>query len=155
MSSNPLWAPLTGASFFAPLEQALRDGDRGSCLTGLVEGSRALLLNLLTARAAGPFLVVVPDDSALEAYDRDLSAFAALLDRDPKRIVVLPALDADPYDGIAPHPEVCRERVVALDRLSRGTLDLLLVPVRALLHPLPTMEQWQSWTRVIRRGDEL
>jgi len=155
MSSNPLWAPLTGAPFFAPLEQSLRDGDRGGCLTGLVEGSRALLLNLLAARAAGPFLVVVPDDSALEAYDRDLSAFASLLGRDPKRIVALPALDADPYDGIAPHPEVCRERVVALDRLSRGTLDLLLVPVRALLHPLPTQEQWQSWTRVIRRGEEL
>jgi transcription-repair coupling factor (superfamily II helicase) len=155
MSSNPLWAPLTRAAFFAPLEQALGQGATGACLTGLVEGSRGLLLDLLVARGAGPFLLVVPDDAALEAYSRDLSAFATLLGHDPRRIVVLPALDADPYDGIAPHPEVCRERVVALDRLARGELDLLLVPVRALLQPLPTVERWKSWSRVIRRGDEL
>jgi transcription-repair coupling factor (superfamily II helicase) len=34
-------------------------------------------------------------------------------------------------------------------------MDMLLVPVRALLNPLPSPEEWSAWTRVIRRGDTL
>jgi len=150
-----LWAPVLRAPFFEDLEREIRNGGSGLCLSGLVEGSRALVLGLLAARGVGGLLVVVPNDTAVEAYDRDLSALTTLLGRDPNRIVVLPAMDADPYDGIAPHPEVVRERVLALDRLSRGDVDVLLVPARALLHPLPSPADWRSWTRVIRRGDEL
>ena len=149
------WSPVTGAPFFEELEREIREGRPGLALSGLVEGSRALVLLLLVARGAGPLLLVVPDDTALEAYERDLGALGALLGLAPGRVVTLPALDADPYDAIAAHPEVVRERVVALDRLSRGALDVLLTPARALLHPLPAPAEWRSWTRRIRRGDEL
>jgi len=148
------WSPVTGAPFFRELERSLLARE-SVCLTGLVEGARALVLALLARRGAGPLVLVVPDDGALEAYRRDLTAFAALLGSDTGRIVTLPALDADPYDRIAPHPEVVRERILALERLSRGTFDILLLPARTLLARLPRPEQWQSWTRVIRRGEEL
>ena len=60
-----------------------------------------------------------------------------------------------PTTGSRPTPRSCANASWRSTACSRGTLDMLLVPVRALLHPLPTTEEWQSWTRVIRRGDEL
>jgi transcription-repair coupling factor (superfamily II helicase) len=152
---QPLWAPLFRAPFFEALERRINNGSKGLCLSGLVEGARALVLSLLSARTEKALLLVLPDDNALEAYRRDLSAFAELLDRDPKRIMTFPALDADPYYGIAPHPEVARERILALNALPRGGVDILLAPARALLELLPAPRESSSWTRVIRKGDSL
>ncbi len=151
-----LFAPLLEAPFFRALEQRVREAERGEiALSGLVEGSRSLVLTVLAERAGKRMLLVVADDGALEAYRRDLSASATILGRDPRRVVVLPAMDADPYDGIAPHPEVTRDRVVALGRLARGDVDFLLVPARALLGLVPSPEELASRTRKIRKGDTL
>ncbi len=152
---RPLRASLNRAPFFEALERRIADGSKGSCLTGLVEGARALVLSLLSARTAKPLLLVLPDYNALAAYRRDLSVFAELLGRDPKRIMAFPALDADPYFRIAPHPEVVRERILALHALARGGVDVLLAPARTLQELLPAPRESSSWTRVIRKGDTL
>jgi transcription-repair coupling factor (superfamily II helicase) len=153
---SQLWTPLLEAPFFRDLAARMEvERPRDLRVDGLVEGSRALVLTLLGAQLGRGMLLVLPDDAALESYRRDLSAFAALSGRDPRRIVVFPAMDADPYDGIAAHPEVVRERVVALERLRFGKIDVLLVPVRALLGPLPSPHDWSSWARSIRSGDAL
>jgi hypothetical protein len=68
-------------------------------------------------------LLVVHDDAALSAWQRDLGAMAHLAGRDPRGIVAMPALVCDPYNDIPPHPEVERERVRALGRLARGDLE--------------------------------
>jgi transcription-repair coupling factor (superfamily II helicase) len=149
------WGSLLRSPFFNELEQRVARAERGLCLTGLVEGSRALILTLLAGRAGRPILLVLPDDTAVEAYRRDLSAFAELMGRDRERIVVLPALDVDPYAGIPPHPEVVRERVVALAQLRRDDLDFLLVPVRTLLQPLPSPEELGRCTRTVRKEASL
>ncbi len=149
-----LWRPVLRAPFFTDLEARLERGERGVCIAGLVDGARALVPVLLAARGDRPLMLVVPDDAALDTYRRDLAALAGLTGLDSERVVVLPALDADPYDGIAPHPEVVRERVVALGRLIRGDLSLLVTPARALLAWLPSRDEWSGRTRVIRVGDE-
>jgi transcription-repair coupling factor (superfamily II helicase) len=100
-------------------------------------------------------LVVVPDDRALDVHQRDLAAFATLVGRDPKRVGIFPALDADPHAGIAPHPEVVRDRVLALGRLARGEIDLLVVPVRALLQKLPAPEELRARVRTLVPGGSL
>jgi transcription-repair coupling factor (superfamily II helicase) len=151
----PLWSPLARAPFFSNLERSIREGARGLRLTGLVEGARSLVLHMLAMRTERSVLLVLPDDNAVEAYRRDLSAFAGQLGRDPKRIITFPALEADPYYGIAPHAEVARERILALDALPRGKVDILLAPTRALLDLLPTPGAWNSCSRVIRPGDTL
>jgi transcription-repair coupling factor (superfamily II helicase) len=154
-ADRSLWTPILEAPFFERVERCLRGDERPLCLSGLVEGSRALVLSLLAGRTGRPLMLVVPDDAALDAYRRDLVAVAGLLGRRPERVVLLPALDADPYDGIPPHPEIVRERVVALGRLFRRDLDVLILPVRALLQWLPSPEEWAARTRTIRKGDEL
>jgi transcription-repair coupling factor (superfamily II helicase) len=154
-SELTLWRPLIEAPFLADLDRRLSRGESGLCLTGLVEGSRALVLALLGALGRHRFTLVVADDAAVESYQRDLAALSELLGRDARRVLSVSALDADPYDGIPPHPEVVRERVVALGRLARRDVEVLLLPARALLQWMPSPAEWASWTRTVRRGDEL
>ncbi len=151
----PLWAPLVEDPQFRDVARALADGEGAWCVRGLVDAARAVVAQLWIACSGRGMLLVVPDDAALEAYERDLSAAAALVGRDPRRVATLPALDALPYDAIAPHPEVVRARVAALARLARGGLDALVVPARALLQPLPSRAEWDSWHRTVRNGDTL
>jgi transcription-repair coupling factor (superfamily II helicase) len=150
-----LWDPLLDAPAFQDLVRRMGRDERGLSLTGLVVGARALVLSLLVARGGRPVMLVVPDDAAVEAYRRDLAALAGLAGRDPARIVTMPALDADPYAAIPPHPEIQRERVVAIGQLERDEVDILLVPVRALLQWLPSPGEWSSWTRPVRPGGHL
>ncbi|HKQ61328.1 MAG TPA: transcription-repair coupling factor [Candidatus Polarisedimenticolaceae bacterium] len=148
-----LWRPLAEAPFFTAVAERSARGERGLVLTGLIDAARALVLGLLAERLQRPLLLVVPDESALDAWRRDLAALAALAGRDPARILGMPALDADPYDAIAAHPEIVRERVVALERVRRGEVDALLVPARALLQWLPAPQAWSDWSRRIVPGD--
>ncbi len=150
-----LWDPLLEAPFFRDLVDHIGRGERGFCLTGLVTGSRALVVGLLVAYTDKPVMIVLPEDAAVEAFRRDLSALAPLLGLDPQRIVTMPALDADPYGAIPPHPEVLRERTVALEQLVADVVDVLLVPVRSLLQWLPSTEEWASWHRVVAQGANL
>ncbi len=121
-------------------------------LSGLVEGSRALLLTLLARRLRKRILLVLRDDVAMGAWHRDLEALAL---GDPAGILDFPAMDADPYDDISPHPEVVRERVIALNRICAGEVDFLLAPARALASVLPSMAEWKEAARTIRTGDDL
>jgi transcription-repair coupling factor (superfamily II helicase) len=154
-AGSPLWAPLLEDPQFENVARALASGEVSSRIRGLTDAARAVVLELLITRSGRGMWIVVPDDEALEAYERDLSAAAVLVGRDPRRVATLPALDALPYDAIAPHPEVVRARVAALGRLARGRLDALVVPARALLQPLPPRAEWDAWIRVVRNGDTL
>lgn len=148
------WRPLLEAPFFETLKRRLEDGGGGICVSGLVEGARALVLTVLSRVTSSKILLVVPEDATLR-WRRDLAAAAILTGGDPERIATLPALDADPYGGLAPHPEVVRDRVLVLQRLALGEVDLLLVPARALLNPLPSPAEWNARLRTIRENTTL
>ena len=150
-----LWQPLVEAPFFEELSRRLQSSGKHAVVSGLVESSRALTLLLLARRQRKPLLLVTADDTKLESHRGDFATFAELLGLSPLRIATLPALDADPYDGIPPHSEVVRERVLALGRLHRRELDVLLTPVRSLLQPIAPPACWKEWIRTIRVGDTL
>ena len=148
-------APLLQAPAYAALERALLRSESRIAVSGLTGPAKAAAAALVIEQTGRRLVVVVPDDAAVAAWQRDLVAFATLLGRDARRIVPFPALDADPYDDIPPHPEIERERVRALGRLSRGDLDLLLVPARAVLSWLPSPDTIRGLSRTLRVGDTL
>jgi len=147
-----LATPLLEAAVYGVLERALGADHGPVASTGLTGPARAAVLTLLLARTQRRVVLVVPDDAALAAWQRDLAALAQLLGRDPRGIVVFPTLVCDPYNRIPPHPEVERERVRALGRLARRDLDLLLVPAAALLGWLPSPAEIAASSRVVRTG---
>jgi transcription-repair coupling factor (superfamily II helicase) len=150
-----LFGPVLRAEWFQQFREKARDEASRQALTGLVEGSRALTLTLFARTTDRRMVLVVPDDVALETYHRDIEALTTMLGGERHRIVSLPAMDADPYDLIPPHPEVAKDRVVALGRLARGEVDVLLIPARALVGWLPSPDELSSRIRVVHKGDEL
>jgi transcription-repair coupling factor (superfamily II helicase) len=150
-----LFGPLLESAPYRDLESRVRDGEAPVALSGLVGGARSLVLSLLLSRIRRRILLVVEDDGSLGSYHRDLAALAAMVGRDPGRVVVLPALDASPYDSIPPHPEIVRERVIALGRIVRGEVDLILTPARSLLGWFPSPGEWKDRFRTVRAGDDL
>src|SRR5512138_1915446 len=123
-AAHALFAPLVGDPAFREIERGLVARSPRVALSGLVEGARAIVLALLQARTGRPLLLVVPDDAAAESWRRDLAAAAALAAGAPSALATFPAFDADPWDDIAPHPEVSRERVIALSRLARREIGV-------------------------------
>ncbi len=155
MSRGPaLFAPLLDSDAWRRIEGSGRAG-RPVVASGLVDGAKALVEALLHRTLDRGLLLLVPDDAALDARRRDLAAFVELAGGDRRSIALFPALDADPYDDIPPHPEVSRQRVVALGRMARGERLLLLAPARVLLEWLPSPEEVRAASRVIRPGDVL
>ena len=150
-----LVSSLVAAPAYIDLERALAGGDLRAAASGLIGPARAAILTLLLARTRRKFVLVVHDDATLAAWERDLIALAHLLGRDPRGIVVFPALAADPYNDIPPHPEVERERLRALGRLHRKDLDLLLVPASALLGWLASPVELAASSRTVVVGDTL
>src|SRR5262249_27241790 len=145
-----LLASLADPDAFAALERALTGSGPPVASTGLAGTARAAVLALAAARTGRRVVLVVPDDAALAQWQRDLAALAPLAGLDPRVVTPLPALDADPYDDIPPHPEVARERVRALGRLARSEAGWLLVPARALLAWLPSPQEIRAASRVVR-----
>jgi transcription-repair coupling factor (superfamily II helicase) len=150
-----LLSSLAEAPVYAAVERPIEIERRRVAVSGLSGPARAALLSLFVARTRRKLLLVVPNDPDLANWHRDLVAIATLLGRDPRGIVTFPALAADPYDDIPPHPEVERERVRALGRLARGDLDVLLSPASALVHWLPSPAEIASSSRTIRAGGAL
>lgn len=154
-ADTALFAPLLETPFFRTISERLRAGEAPVAVSGLIDPAKALLLTLLAEDSGGRFLVVVADDRDLERSERDFTAAAAAIGRDPRRVVALPALDADPWAGIPPHPELALRRVVALSKLARGAVDIALTPARALLSLLPSPEELAALSRIVRPGDSL
>jgi transcription-repair coupling factor (superfamily II helicase) len=148
-------ARVPDSAAFEDLERAVLDPGARAALSGLHGPARALVLTQLLARTRTRVMIVVPDDAKLSDWSRDFAAAAALTGRDARGALLFPALDADPYDDIPPHPEVTRERVRALGRLARGEVDALLVPARALLTWLPSPSELAATSRTIKVGDAL
>jgi transcription-repair coupling factor (superfamily II helicase) len=151
-AARALLAPLLEAPAFAASARAVAGQTGPVAVAGMTGPARAAAVTLLLERTRRRILLVVSDDAAMMAWQRDLGALATILGRDPLGVVALPSLDADPYDDIPPHPEVGRERIRALGRLGRGELELLLVPARALLVRLPSPREIAALTRLVQPG---
>ena len=108
-------------------------------IVGLPASARALaLISLALIDDTPPIAVVTRSDAEAESLARDLKELARLTRVfDPEKISILPALDADPYDGLTAHLGAVCERVRVLGRLTRGTTRITVIPARALLIPLP------------------
>jgi transcription-repair coupling factor (superfamily II helicase) len=97
---------------------------------------------------------VTRSDAEAEALARDLRSFARLTGAfDSDQVAIFPALDADPYDGLAAHLGAVCERVRSLWRLTRGRTRITVIPARALLVPLPPASLLEPYFVTVREGE--
>ncbi len=124
-------------------------------VVGLTPTARALVLLGLFDRAGAALMVVTRSDAEAESLVRDLRGLGRLTGGiNPEAVSILPALDADPYDGLATHMGAVCERVRCLWRLVRGEARITVMPARALLVPLPPMSLLAPYFIRLREGEK-
>jgi len=134
----------------AELAAALARGERELAVGGVTPSARALPLAALAAHGwpVAPTTVVVPH--LLDAGE--LAAGLELL-APGLTVAVVPAETAAPYQGAEPALAARLALVRLLAALARGELDVVVVPARALLAPLPRPSTVLSRQQVLARGD--
>jgi transcription-repair coupling factor (superfamily II helicase) len=147
-------APPGVRSVVARLREAIRS-ESPTALTGLAGSARALILLLLQRELGRTILLVTAGDPETERWERDLKTWRTWLGGPGPAIDTLPALDADPYQGISAHLEVCCSRVIALNHLRSPAPAILLVPARSLFYRLPSPERFSASRLPLRRGSTM
>ena len=119
-------------------------------LTGAPLGLLPYLLEAVGVPLGLKWLVVF-------AHERDASAFArdAASVLGDERVAFFPAPALSPYQQIAPSLKVRREEFGTLTRLAEGSVELLVIPARALLRRLPPPDDFRKRTRMLATGDEV
>lgn len=142
-------ARLRGSDWFARLDSRLRESRIE--LTGLSLEARALLLAALQERLRRPLAVVLPGDASVAEFEAALKLFHS----DPTRVATYPNPSLSPYQEVASSLAVRREEILSLGLLAHRHVDLLIVPARALLQPVPSPEQFLARTITVSTGEEI
>ncbi len=125
---------------------------------GLRGSSRAHVLSLLLRRLGRPFLVLTATLSEARRFADELRFFlgaGAALHPDEPDVVLYPAWDAGPFEGIAPLPEVSARRLAALHRCGAGGSFACVAPVAAVLQRTVPPGVLASSAVRVRAGEEL
>lgn len=149
------------AAQFQRLVHSLKDHHAVVVVSELLAGGgKALMLAAVAAVTQKP-IAYVTAESDLETLTDEVRFFDGLIRTRPstandQRSVILsvPALDVDPYGGVAPHPAILEARAHALYRLSRGQVRVALIPLKSLLTRTVPPMTIQQLGRELRVGDE-
>jgi transcription-repair coupling factor (superfamily II helicase) len=129
----------------------LAAADRRLDVTGAAVEARALALATLQDSTRRHLAIIVPGDAAIDDFESALRLFH----RDPRCVSTYPSPSLSPYQDLSPSLGVVRNEIRALGQLIDGSVDILIVPPRALFSRLPRGEAFSSRVVRIAEGDEL
>ena len=138
----------------------LKSGAGGMSVSGLTPTAKALLIALLHRAVGKPLIIVVADNRAAEDLQPVVSAFGELTgafaphqERSSEAVLILPAPDVLPFEGLSPHPEIQEQRAATLAKVAAGAASVLIVPVAAAAMRLRAPEFYSEMARTLRRGE--
>ncbi len=117
-------------------------------VTGTSVEARALLLATLQETTRKRLAVVIP----AEAGTSDFETALRLFHRDPRCVSVYPSPSLSPYQDLGPSLGVVREEIRALGMLIDGSVDVLIVPARALFQRLPVAGKFRNRILTLAEG---
>ncbi len=130
--------------------RVLEDAAGGVSLVGAPPGLLPYLFGAASSALGLRWAVVCAHERDAAALHRDAAAvFGA------GRVAFFPAPSLTPYQGIPPSLKVRREEYGALARLAYGSVELLVVPARALLRILPSPEDVKKRSLAVAAGDRV
>ncbi|HXX18628.1 MAG TPA: transcription-repair coupling factor [Candidatus Acidoferrum sp.] len=125
-------------------------------LGGLTDSAKALVVPLVLRELGRPVILVAESNERAETLLEPLRWFyGAVTGKPGRRVAHLPAHDVLPYENRSPHAEISEARAVALWRLSTGEIDLLVVPVQAVLWRMREPAFYRGLARVIARDESI
>ena len=120
-------------------------------VTGAAVEARALCLATLQDTTKKRIAIVVPGDAAIDDFEASLRLFH----HEARCVSAYPSPSLSPYQDLAPSLGVVRNEIRALGMLIDRSVEILIVPARALFSRLPRPEEFASRIVRIAEGDEL
>jgi len=128
-----------------------RVGDGRVDVTGAAVEARALMLAALQEAGGRRIAIVVPGDAAIDDFEASLRLFH----HDPRCVSAYPSPSLSPYQDLSSSLGVVRNEIRALGMLIDRSVEILIVPARALFSRLPRPEEFASRVVRLAEGDEL
>src|SRR5437762_999874 len=116
-------------------------------ITGASVEARALILAAMQETTRNRIAIVVPGDAAIDDFESALRLFH----REPPCVSAYPSPSLSPYQELSASLGIVREEVHALGMLIDRSVDLLIIPARALFARFPRAESFQS--RIVRLSE--
>jgi len=142
-------AELARTKAFKAISKRVEDG-RVDVTGAAVEG-RALMLAALQEAGGKRIAIVVPGDAAIDDFEASLRLFH----HDARCVSTYPSPSLSPYQDLSPSLGVVRNEIRALGMLIDRSVEIMIVPARALFSRLPRPEEFASRIVRIGEGDEL
>src|SRR5262249_49936642 len=117
------------------LVDSIGAGNRVVVLSGLAGSARALVLAGVEKRLQRRLVYITRSNRTVEELQPDVEFFYCALnglDSCSDKILNIPALENDPYDGTSPHAEVLEQRTLAFHRAYEGEARILLTSIDAI-----------------------
>ena len=116
-------------------------------ITGASVEARALILAAMQETTRNRIAIVVPGDAAIDDFESALRLFH----REPPCVSAYPSPSLSPYQELSASLGIVREEVHALGMLIDRSVDLLIIPARALFARFPRAESFLS--RIVRLSE--
>src|SRR5208282_2285548 len=125
-------------------------------IAGLTDPAKALVVAHAAATLKRPVVLLTTANERADLLGEAVGYFlAALARRTAEETQVLPALDVTPWDGRAPHPEICEERAATLWRAATGQAAVVVAPAAAALLRCSPARTYQELARTVSDDEEL
>jgi transcription-repair coupling factor (superfamily II helicase) len=134
--------------------------DREGAIAGLTPAAKALAVAALARSRSGVTVVVAPTDVDAERLAGDIRFFYAGLEAASdaaieRAVLLMPALQVDPYRGMSPHFRIAAARGRALHGAVTGSARIVVASAAALLPRISEPERMVMASIELRVGSEI
>jgi transcription-repair coupling factor (superfamily II helicase) len=153
-----IFGPLLASGELERLASEIRDGRRTIVLSGLAGSARALVLAALQKKIDRRIVFVARSNKEVEEFQPDVEFFYCALNGVSScetKVLTIPALETDPYDGTSPHAEVLEQRALALYRAMAGDARVLLTSIGALAERTVSPDQLKASALALRVNEDM
>jgi transcription-repair coupling factor (superfamily II helicase) len=134
---------------------ALQRGSMQERLAGLTATAKALLVAQVAAELRRPVVIVVASGARADTLRSSLQFFyTALAGQEASEVACLPALDAFPWQDVAPHAEILETRAVTLWRYATGLSRVVIAPIAAARMRIADATSYASQARTLARHQD-
>ena len=135
---------------------ALRQESARERLAGLTDTAKALIAGQVAAELRRPVVVLVASGAQAESLAASLQFFySALAGQEATEVAVLPAVDALPWQDVAPHAEILETRAVTLWRYATGLTRVVVAPIAAARMRLADAAFYAEQARTLAREESV
>src|SRR5262245_28573290 len=153
-----IFASLLESDALKELTANLRSAPQSIVVSGLTGSAKALVIAAIEKRLNRRIVFITRSNRDIEGALSDIEFFYCAfngLDTSAGRVLTIPALENDPYDGTSPHAEVLEQRSLALHRAYEGAARILLTSIDAVAERTVPPSLLKAASITLRQGEDM